>query len=56
MGVEAWGRVLASAGLSPAIARVLSLEQGQTEQLCEFNPREHTSCSSRARWRRQSAS
>ncbi|PZU37656.1 MAG: AAA family ATPase, partial [Acidovorax sp.] len=25
MGVEAWGRVLAAAGLSPAIARVLSL-------------------------------
>ncbi|BCN41256.1 hypothetical protein ALDI51_45750 [Alicycliphilus denitrificans] len=40
MGVEAWGRVLAAAGLSPAIARVLSLEQGQTDRLCEFSPRE----------------
>ncbi|MDA8444089.1 ATP-binding protein [Paracidovorax valerianellae] len=40
MGVEAWGRVLGAAGLSPAIARVLSLEQGQTDRLCEFSPRE----------------
>lgn len=40
MGIEAWGRVLAAAGLSPAIARVLSLEQGQTDRLCEFSPRE----------------
>lgn len=40
MGVEAWGRVLSGAGLSPAIARVLSLEQGQTDRLCEFSPRE----------------
>lgn len=40
MGVENWGRVLAGAGLSPAIARVLSLEQGQTDRLCEFSPRE----------------
>lgn len=40
MGVEAWGRVLSAAGLSPAIARVLSLEQGQTDRLCEFSPRE----------------
>lgn len=40
MGVEAWGRTLADAGLSPAIAKVLSLEQGQTDRLCEFSPRE----------------
>jgi exonuclease SbcC len=40
LGVEAWGRVLSAAGLSPAIARVLSLEQGQTDRLCEFSPRE----------------
>ncbi|WP_394792305.1 ATP-binding protein [Rhodoferax sp.] len=40
MGIEAWGRVLHAAGLSPAIAKVLSLEQGQTDRLCEFSPRE----------------
>lgn len=40
MGVEAWGRMLADAGLSPAIAKVLSLEQGQTDRLCEYSPRE----------------
>ena len=35
MGIEAWGRVLSAAGLSPAICKVLSLEQGQTDRLCE---------------------
>lgn len=40
MGVEAWNRVLSDAGLSPAIAKVLSLEQGQTDRLCEYSPRE----------------
>lgn len=40
MGVEQWGRTLAGAGLSPAMARVLSLEQGQTDRLCEYSPRE----------------
>ena len=40
MGVEAWGRMLSDAGLSPAIAKVLSLEQGQTDRLCEYSPRE----------------
>lgn len=40
MGIEAWGRVLAAAGLSPAICKVLSLEQGQTDRLCEYSPRE----------------
>ena len=40
LGVEAWRKRLAAAGLTPAIARVLSLEQGQTDRLCEYNPRE----------------
>jgi chromosome segregation ATPase len=40
MGVEAWSRMLADAGLSPAIAKVLSLEQGQTDRLCEYSPKE----------------
>ena len=40
LGVEAWRRRLAAAGLTPAIARVLSLEQGQTDRLCEFSPKE----------------
>ena len=40
MGIEAWNRLLSAAGLSPAIAKVLSLEQGQTDRLCEFSPRE----------------
>jgi energy-coupling factor transporter ATP-binding protein EcfA2 len=40
LGVEQWRKRLAAAGLTPAIARVLSLEQGQTDRLCEFNPRE----------------
>jgi chromosome segregation ATPase len=39
-GVRDYQRVLHSAGLSPAIARVLSLEQGQTDKLCELSPRE----------------
>ncbi|WP_068673284.1 MULTISPECIES: AAA family ATPase [unclassified Variovorax] len=40
LGVEAWRRRLAAAGLTPAIARVLSLEQGQTDRLCELTARE----------------
>lgn len=39
-GVRDYQRLLQSAGLSPAIARVLSLEQGQTDKLCELSPRE----------------
>jgi len=39
-GVRDYQRILHSAGLSPAIARVLSLEQGQTDKLCELAPRE----------------
>jgi chromosome segregation ATPase len=40
LGLETWRKRLAAAGLTPAIARVLSLEQGQTDRLCEYNPRE----------------
>lgn len=39
-GVRDYQRQLHAAGLSPAIARVLSLEQGQTDKLCELSPRE----------------
>ncbi|MFZ5502870.1 MAG: ATP-binding protein [Pseudomonadota bacterium] len=39
-GVRDYQRILHSAGLSPAIARVLSLEQGQTDKLCELSPKE----------------
>lgn len=39
-GVRDYQRILHSAGLSPAIARVLSLEQGQTDKLCELSPHE----------------
>ncbi|HMA10877.1 MAG TPA: hypothetical protein VKO83_03245, partial [Steroidobacteraceae bacterium] len=39
-GVRDYQRVLHSAGLSPAIARVLSLEQGQTDKLCELSQKE----------------
>jgi chromosome segregation ATPase len=36
-GVRDYQRLLHTAGLSPAIARVLSLEQGQTDKLCELS-------------------
>lgn len=39
-GVRDYQRILHSAGLSPAIARVLSLEQGQTDKLCELSHKE----------------
>ena len=39
-GVRDYQRLLHEAGLSPAIAKVLSLEQGQTDKLCEYKPRE----------------
>lgn len=39
-GVRDYQRVLHGAGLSPAIARVLSLEQGQTDKLCELSHKE----------------
>jgi chromosome segregation protein len=40
LGVQEPRRRLLDAGLSPAIAQVLSLEQGQTDKLCEKSPRE----------------
>ncbi|HXU93413.1 MAG TPA: AAA family ATPase [Gallionella sp.] len=39
-GVRDFQRLLHTAGLSPAIARVLSLEQGQTDKLCELSPKD----------------
>ncbi|MBH9553074.1 ATP-binding protein [Inhella gelatinilytica] len=40
MGIEGWKRRLEAAGLTRAIGRVLALEQGQTDRLCELSPRE----------------
>ncbi|MBL8482248.1 MAG: AAA family ATPase [Rhodocyclaceae bacterium] len=40
LGVREYTRRLLEAGLSRAIARVLSLEQGQTDKLCEYSARE----------------
>lgn len=40
LGIEHWRKRLESAGLSRAIARVLALEQGQTDRLCEYSPKE----------------
>jgi len=40
LGIENWRRRLEGAGLSRAIARVLALEQGQTDRLCEYSPKE----------------
>jgi len=40
LGIEAWKRRLEAAGLTRAIGRVLALEQGQTDRLCELSPRE----------------
>jgi chromosome segregation ATPase len=39
-GVREYRTELRGAGLSEAISRVLSLEQGQTDKLCEFSPKE----------------
>ncbi len=39
-GVRDWRQLLHQAGLTPALARVLSLEQGQTDKLCELSGRE----------------
>lgn len=39
-GVKDFQRQLHAAGLSPAIAKVLSLEQGETDKLCELSERE----------------
>ncbi|MDH5857005.1 ATP-binding protein [Lampropedia aestuarii] len=40
LGIEQWRKRLETAGLSRAIARVLALEQGQTDRLCEYSPKE----------------
>lgn len=40
LGLDHWRKRLEGAGLSRAIARVLALEQGQTDRLCEFSPKE----------------
>lgn len=39
IGRGEYERRLQSAGLSPAIRRVLALEQGQTDKLCEYSPK-----------------
>jgi chromosome segregation ATPase len=38
-GLRDYQTRLAYAGLTPAIAKVLSLEQGDTDKLCEYSPR-----------------
>jgi chromosome segregation ATPase len=38
--VENYRKRLANAGLSPAMAKVLALEQGETDKLCEYAPRQ----------------
>jgi chromosome segregation ATPase len=40
LGVENYKKRLAQAGLSPAMAKVLALEQGETDKLCEYAPRQ----------------
>lgn len=40
LGIDNWRRRLEGAGLSRAIAKVLALEQGQTDRLCEYSPKE----------------
>jgi chromosome segregation ATPase len=40
MGVQEYRHRLAAGGLSQAVLRVLSLEQGATDKLCELSPRE----------------
>jgi chromosome segregation ATPase len=40
LGIEHWRKRLEGAGLTRAIARVLALEQGQTDRLCEYSPKE----------------
>lgn len=39
LGVRDYERRLANGGLSAAIAQVLSLEQGETDRLCEYSPK-----------------
>ncbi|MGQ0598534.1 ATP-binding protein [Aquabacterium sp.] len=40
LGIDNWRKRLEGAGLSRAIAKVLALEQGQTDRLCEYSPKE----------------
>ncbi len=40
LGLETYRKRLANAGLSPAMAKVLALEQGETDKLCEYGPRQ----------------
>ncbi|NHZ40196.1 AAA family ATPase [Massilia aquatica] len=40
LGVENYRKRLHNAGLSPAMAKVLALEQGETDKLCEYAPRQ----------------
>ncbi|AOY00639.1 ATP-binding protein [Jeongeupia sp. USM3] len=39
IGVNEYRRRLEAAGLTPAIAEVLALEQGDTDKLCEYSPK-----------------
>src|SRR3569832_2098735 len=39
LGIEPYRKRLSHAGLSPAMAKVLALEQGETDKLCEYSPR-----------------
>ncbi|MBV8666902.1 MAG: AAA family ATPase [Burkholderiaceae bacterium] len=40
IGLDTYRKRLASAGLSSAMAKVLALEQGETDKLCEYSPRQ----------------
>lgn len=40
LGVNEYKRRLEQAGLTPAIAEVLALEQGDTDKLCEYSPKQ----------------
>lgn len=40
LGLDAYRKRLAGAGLSQAMAKVLALEQGETDKLCEYAPRQ----------------
>lgn len=40
LGVETYRKRLSHAGLSNAMGKVLALEQGETDKLCEYSPRQ----------------
>ncbi len=40
LGIENYRKRLANAGLSSAMSKVLALEQGETDKLCEYSPRQ----------------